>query len=78
MQLKDLNIGDKFSIKRDANYPDLFHTEGNYLAISPNEDNFKITHLDEWHDMDNYCFVLNLDTSTLGILLKTQEVEIDD
>ena len=78
MQLKDLNIGDKFSIKRDDSYPDLFGAEGNYLAISPNKDNFKITHLDEWHYMDNYCFVLNLDTSTLGILLKTQEVEIDD
>jgi len=78
MQLKDLNIGDRFSIKRDDNYPDMFNTEGNYLTISPNKDNFKITHLDEWYDMDNYCFVLNLDTSTLGILLKTQEVEFDD
>lgn len=78
MQLSDLNIGDKFSIDRDESYPDLFEYRANYLVISPNADNFKITHLDEWYDMDNYYFVLNLDTSTLGILLKTQEVELND
>ena len=76
MQLNDLNIGDKFSIDRDKEYGDLFDDVSNYIKISPNSDNFKITHLDQWHDMDNYCFVLNLETATLGILLKTQEVTL--
>ena len=73
MHLSELNIGDKFSV--DQSYQDEF-VSGDYLVISPNPDNFKITHRDEWHDMDNYYFVLNLDTSTLGILLKIQEVTI--
>lgn len=74
MQLSELNIGDKFSVEQDYDYEGEF-VSGNYLVISPNPDNFKITHHDEWHDMDNYCFVLNLDTSILGTLLKTQEIE---
>ena len=76
MQLSELNIGDKFSIDRDDGYGDLFGDIGNYMKISSNPDTFKITHLDEYLDMSNYSFVLNLDTSTLGILLNTQEVEV--
>ena len=75
MQLSELNIGNIFSIKQDYEGEFLL---GNYIKINSNTDNFKIIHLDECHDMNNYCFVLNLDTSTLGILLKTHEVEIDD
>jgi len=71
MQLNELNIGDKFSIEQD--YEGEF-LSGKYLKISSNTDNFKITHLDEYFNMSNYSFVLNLDTSTLGILLNTQEV----
>ena len=73
MILSELNIGDKFSIEQD--YEGEF-VSGNYLVISPNTDNFNISHLDEWFKMSNYSFVLNLDTSTLGILLKTQEVSV--
>ena len=74
MQLKDLNIGDKFSIKQD--YEDEI-LSGNYIKINPNTDNFKITyHDDECQAIANYTFVLNLDTSTLGILLATQEVTL--
>ena len=68
MQLSELNIGDKFSIKQDYKGESL---SGNYVKIYPNTDNFNITHLDEYFDMSNYSFVLNLDTSTLGILLLT-------
>ena len=78
MQLSELSIGDKFSIDIDEGRGYLFSDTGNYMKISPNLDNFKITHHDEWHNMDNYYFVLNLDTSTLGILLKTQEVKLND
>ena len=73
MILNKLNIGDKFSIKQD--YEGEF-LSGNYMKINPNIDNFNISHLDEWFKMSNYSFVLNLDTSTLGILLKTQEVSV--
>lgn len=73
MQLSELSIGDKFSIEQD--YEGEF-LSGNYIKINPNTDSFKITHLDEYFDMSNYSFVLNLDTSTLGILLNTQEVTV--
>jgi hypothetical protein len=65
MILSELSIGDTFTI-------DI----GNYMKIDSNTDNFKITDLDEYFDMSNYLFVLNLDTSTLGVLLNTQEVTI--
>ena len=78
MQLKDLNIGDKFYINKDDSYPELFEYKSNYLVISTNSDNFTIHHQDEFRNMDKYCFVLNIDTSTLGILLKTQEVHLYD
>ena len=73
MQLSRLTIGDKFSVEQD--YEGEF-LSGNYVKINPNTDNFKITHYVDDHNMDNYYFVLNLDTSTLGILLKTQEVSV--
>jgi len=73
MQLSELNIGDTFSIEQ---YHDEENMVGNYLVINPNTDNFNITPLDEYFDMSNYSFVLNLNTSTLGILLNTQEVTV--
>ena len=76
MILSELNIGEAFTINRDEWHGDLFGDIGNYMKISPNTDNFKITHLDEYFDMSNYSFVLNIDTSTLGILLNTQEVTV--
>lgn len=75
MQLSKLNIGDKFTIDGDEGHDDYFDMN-NYMKINPNTDNFKITHHDEWFDLDQYIFVLNLDTCTLGILLKTQEVTV--
>ena len=73
MQLSELNTGNKFSIEQD--YEGEF-LSGNYVKINPNTDNFNITYLDEYSDMSNYSFVLNLDTITLGILLNTQEVTV--
>ena len=78
MQLSELNIGDTFIIDRDEEYSDLYGDIGNYMKISPNTDNFNITHIDEYFDIGNYSFVLNLDTSTLGILLLTQEITLND
>jgi len=78
MILSELNIGDTFTIDRDEGHSDLFGDIGNYMKISPNTDNFNITHIDEYFDMSNYSFVLNLDTSTLGILLLAQEVTLND
>ena len=75
MKLSELNIGDKFSIKQD--YEGEF-LSGNYVKINPNTDNFYICHNDKYFILNNYVFVLNLDTSTLGILLLTQEVTLND
>ena len=75
MHLRELNIGDKFSIEQ---YYDEDNTVGNYLVINPNTDNFVISSSDSWFDLEQYTFVLNLDTSTLGILLLAQEVTLND
>ena len=77
MQLSELSIGDKFSIEQECEgQEDLLGDISNYMKISPNTDNFNITHIDDYFDMSNYSFVINLDTSTLGILLNTQEVTV--
>ena len=76
MILSELKIGDKFTIDRVEVHGELFSDIDNYIKISPNTDNFKVTNLDEYFDMSNYSFVLNLDTSTLGILTNTQEVTV--
>ena len=73
MKLKELTIGDRFSIEQ---YYDEENMVGNYLVINPNTDNFVISSSDSWFDLEQYIFVLNLDSSTLGILLKTQEVSV--
>jgi hypothetical protein len=78
MQLSQLKIGDKFSIDIDEKFCDLENNISNYMKIYPNTENFKITYLDEYYDINNYSFVLNLDSSTLGILLLTQEVTLHD
>jgi len=75
MILSELNIGDKFSIEQDYDYEGEF-VSGNYIKINPNTDNFSIGFNDNWFPKSHYSFVLNLDTSTLGILLNTQEVTI--